>query len=1461
MENNKPTYEELQQENDNLTNLLDSYKTIIDNTVDWEIFMLPTGEFSYCSPSCKRISGYDANEFTGNPNLFFEIIHPLDKELVNEHLYKKKHNIEIDNDLEFRIITKDGNVKWIEHFCRKAYDNTGKFVGYRSSNRDISKRKEIELQLEQTNKYLHDERQIFTQGNVVVFKWKHSENWPVEYVSPNVETVFGFTPNEMQSPEFIYSNFIFPEDLERVASEVAKFSSNKEGNFEHKPYRVIGKNGKIQWVSDYTIIVRNETGEITNYIGYLIDISELKLLELTLRDSNDRLSITLNSIGDGVIVTDENGLVTGMNPVAEKYCGWTYAEANGKILTEIFNIINAETRKPADNPVRMVIETGATVGLANHTILISKDGKEYQIADSAAPIKDKEGKIGGVILVFSDVTESYAAQKQIKESETKYRSIFQNSPSGIIILDENGIICEANAAISKTSGYSIEELIGSDVRQLTEPENVYSVDLNIKRILSGEQIEHEVISCRKDGSRCVLFLRETSITLPNRKLGILSISSDITAQKRANDLLRESEEKYRFIAENTTEVIVLLDLNLKFTYISPAVLRQRGYTVEEAMLLKLEEATTPETINHAYQLLAEELANEASGTADPNRRFSLELGQYCKDGSTIWIDVSLSFIRDADGKAIGIFAVSRDITERKQAEETLLKNEKKYRELSTLMRLMADNMPDMLWAKDLNMEYLFVNKAICTGLLNAKDTEEPLGKTDTFFAMRERNSQPDNPEWHTFGEICGDSDAITLEAMKPMHFDEFGNVKGKFLFLDVHKAPLYDSDGQLIGVVGSARDVTAAKDAENQLRKLSRAVEQSPASVFITDPEGTIEYVNPKFTEVSGYTSEEAIGQNPRILKSGEQPSEVYTELWKTISGGEEWKGELHNKKKNDELFWESVLISPIKNEKGELLNYLAVKEDITEWKRAKEDLIKAKEKAEENEKRLDAFINSIPDIVCYKDGKGNWLLANDADLDLFCLTGVDYFGKTDFELSEYTNEIHKNAFIACMASDEIAWNKRTISRGIEIIPTVNSGDKVFEVFKIPTFTPNGERRGLAVIGRDITKLHETQEHLIKAKEKAEESNRLKSAFLANMSHEIRTPMNGILGFAELLKEPDLKGERQLEYIEIIGKSGARMLNIINDIVDISKIESGTMEVYISDTDINKQMELVYKIFEHEAVSKMINISFNNSLPDKEAIIKTDSSKFYSILTNLVQNAIKYTEKGSIVFGYQKKDEYLEFYIKDTGIGIPQDRQESVFERFIQADIEDKMARQGAGLGLSITKAYVEMLDGKIWLESEVGKGSTFYFTLPYNTATVEKTTIKNVVSSKVAEHYVENLKILIAEDDKASEMFITIAVGTFGKEIINVQTGVEAVETCRNRSDIDLVLIDIQMPDLNGYEATRQIRLFNKDVVIIAQTAFGLSGDREKAIEAGCNDYISKPINKNELLSLIQKYFRKQEK
>ena len=387
--------------------------------------------------------------------------------------------------------------------------------------------------------------------------------------------------------------------------------------------------------------------------------------------------------------------------------------------------------------------------------------------------------------------------------------------------------------------------------------------------------------------------------------------------------------------------------------------------------------------------------------------------------------------------------------------------------------------------------------------------------------------------------------------------------------------------------------------------------------------------------------------------------------------------------------------------------------------------------------------------------------------------------------------------------------------------------------------------------------VEERTKELLKAKEQAEESDRLKSAFLANMSHEIRTPMNGILGFAELLKEPGLTGKEQQDYIKIIEKSGARMLNIINDIVDISKIEAGLMKIEIHELNVNEQILDIYNFFKPEVEAQGMTISFSTPLPAKEANLKTDREKVYAILTNLVKNAIKYSNTGTIEIGYKKRECDLEFYVKDTGIGIPNDRHGAIFERFIQADIPGEWAQQGAGLGLSITKAYVEMLGGKIRVESRLGVGSIFYFTLPYNIVLTKETEVNQLAPSENTE-LVGKLKILIAEDDEVSEMLIGNTLKTIGKEILKARTGVEVVEVCKKNPDIDLVMMDIRMPDMGGYEATRQIRKINNEVVIIAQTAHGLYGDREKAIEAGCNDYIAKPINKTELLILIHKYFGK---
>ena len=263
-------------------------------------------------------------------------------------------------------------------------------------------------------------------------------------------------------------------------------------------------------------------------------------------------------------------------------------------------------------------------------------------------------------------------------------------------------------------------------------------------------------------------------------------------------------------------------------------------------------------------------------------------------------------------------------------------------------------------------------------------------------------------------------------------------------------------------------------------------------------------------------------------------------------------------------------------------------------------------------------------------------------------------------------------------------------------------------------------------------------EELSQAKERAEESDQLKSAFLANMSHEIRTPMNGILGFAGLLKEPDLTGEDQKNYIQIIEKSGNRMLNIINDIIDISKIESGQMETTIRQTNINKQVDYIYQFFKKEVEAKGVQFSFVKALPDERVNIFTDKEKLYAILTNLVKNAIKFTSKGMIRFGYEKNGDFLHFFVKDTGVGIAEERQKAIFKRFIQADIFDTHAHQGAGLGLSISSAYVEMLGGKIWLESQKGKGSVFCFSLPYNLRSADEGKKDNNHSEEDSEEYAE---------------------------------------------------------------------------------------------------------------------------
>ena len=394
-------------------------------------------------------------------------------------------------------------------------------------------------------------------------------------------------------------------------------------------------------------------------------------------------------------------------------------------------------------------------------------------------------------------------------------------------------------------------------------------------------------------------------------------------------------------------------------------------------------------------------------------------------------------------------------------------------------------------------------------------------------------------------------------------------------------------------------------------------------------------------------------------------------------------------------------------------------------------------------------------------------------------------------------------------------------------------------------------------VARELEIIH-THNILIKAKEKAEESDRLKSAFLANMSHEIRTPISGILGFAYFLKNQELSFETQKEYISIIEKSGLRMLNIINDIIVISKIDVGIYDIDITATNINEQIEFIYSFFKPEAELKGLKFKLNNNITKEGIVLNTDKEKIYSILTNIIKNAIKFTNKGVIEFGYNIKDDFLEFYIKDTGIGINIVQQKIIFERFRQGSESYSREYEGSGLGLSISKAYVELLGGKIWVESERDIGSTFYFTLPYDKVSANNLSIINDTENFEENKVLRSLKILIVEDDNIIEKIITLKVEKYSKEILRANNGLDALRICKNNLDIDLILMDIKLPIMDGYDSIRQIRKFNAGVIIFAQTAYTFDNDRQKAFDAGCNEFITKPYERDIIEKLIEEYFKK---
>ncbi len=539
-------------------------------------------------------------------------------------------------------------------------------------------------------------------------------------------------------------------------------------------------------------------------------------------------------------------------------------------------------------------------------------------------------------------------------------------------------------------------------------------------------------------------------------------------------------------------------------------------------------------------------------------------------------------------------------------------------------------------------------------------------------------------------------------------------------------------------------------------------------------------------------------------------------------------------------LIWSWSLRKQVANKTDEL------QKELNERKKTEQKLIQEKS-------LLNSMINSIPDLIFYKDKNNTYLGCNEAFLKFNNFSAGEITGKTDFDLFPKQQAAYFHD-----ADQKIIEEKQFLRT--ETWETDSKGQKyLLDTLKLPFTDENGNPLGIVGICRDITVRYQNERDLKIAKEKAEESDRLKSSFLANMSHEIRTPMNAIIGFSDLLVDADTEADEREELVTHINNNCNTLLHLIDDIIDLAKIEANELSIFIKETDVNSTMQELYETY--YGVKKKIDknhleIKFDKSSYKENFYLNTDPYRFKQILINLIDNAFKYTEVGFVKFGYKILDEVnlVEFYIKDTGIGIPEDKQIEIFQRFNKIETDKSKLYRGTGLGLTITQNLIERLGGTIRLESTVNEGSVFYFTLPLNYTEVN--TVQNLKSNLVKSNINwKNKTILIAEDEESNYKFLEMLLKNKGLKLLKAENGYEAVEICKGHTKIDLILMDIKMPGMNGLEATKKIKEINPDIPIIIQTAYAMQNDEKISTEAGCDDYIAKPIKKEKLFSLVAKW------
>jgi PAS domain S-box-containing protein len=1057
--------------------------------------------------------------------------------------------------------------------------------------------------------------------------------------------------------------------------------------------------------------------------------------------------------------------------------------------------------------------------------VVCPDGIVKTVFEQASVILKKNEPIA-MIGTISDIGK----QKENEETEAVFSNIYpevlHSIPSGIFIYKYNEpdqlILLYGNPYAKKLTGLDVNNYIGKEFNEIWPNAKMTGItDSYIKVAKTGEGIELEDVlysDQRVSGAFRIFVFR----IAPDK---IAVAFQNVTKILKDEDSLRIRIAQLNATLENTSSVAIQwYDENAKVLYWNKTSAHFYGYTAEEAIGKSIKELTLTDEQEQEFI----EIIRNIKKSNSPYGPYELKVRR--KNGSVGWVWSSV-FSIPLDNKTSGFVSMDVEITERKQMESELIKakelaeeSEKKY---SSIVNILPDGVVIHCEGK-----VVFINDAALK-ITRFSSADELLGKPVINFV------HPD------YREFAMERIKKSLIEKTNSDFTEEVFIDGKGNSVDVLVAGipfLYQGKPAMLTVFTDISKlkstelalIEAKEKAEENERRFRNSLEFSPIPLAVAKINGEILFLNKQFTDTYGYTQDD-------IVTIDQWYTIAYPDSDYRTTVLKDWREVLDSALKNNTAT--SVREHKVTCKSGEVKTvevsmypekdlFIGLFQDVTERKKAEQEI-------KNNHELVSLFIKMSPIYTYIKKVdqlESKVLYASENYIEMIGVTGTEMVGKTMYDLFPYD-------FAKKISEDD--WV--VVSEGKILTLEEDLNDKNYITIKFPI--NQGNRNLLAGYTIDITRIKKTENELKGAKEKAEESDRLKTAFLQNMSHEIRTPMNAIVGFSALLDQPDLTVEKRKNFTKIIHDATNQLLSIITDILSISSIETNQETTNIEKVSINEIILNLLSIFKPQAFNQNISLYSKKELTDKQSVVYTDKTKLTQILTNLITNALKFTHEGFIEFGYNLKGDILEFYVKDSGIGIKENMQGRIFERFLQANENINKKYGGTGLGLAISKAYTELLGGSIRVESELEKGSVFYFTIPYKSV-YEYDGIHTDQFNK------EPVKtILVAEDEEFNFLFLEELLNSPGTKIIHAKDGIEAIGFCQSNPEIDLVLMDIKMPGMDGHEAAIQIKRMRPDLPVIAQSAYALEHEREKYFGKCFDDYITKPIEADKLRLVVTKY------